>query len=130
MAEQKIIEGCVLIMFFDGAKNSSFNLLGKRVKAIKYKEAYWPNDRPPRFDKDWNSLMEAIKKWDALPMDEMTDSVAVEYAVRCDEQDNAVTRNYDLREAFDQLVKNIQWYNSKQGVQASVASKAKSRNKS
>lgn len=58
----------------------------------------------PNYHSSWDWLMPACKKWDRLNME-----FDREYEGLCDLLDNAVTL-YDVRPAFNQLVKNIQWY--------------------
>ena len=61
------------------------------------------------YDKDWNWLMKACKKFDRLNL------LDKEYELLCDEIDNAVSC-YELKPAFKNLVKAIRWYNNNYAV--------------
>lgn len=64
-----------------------------------------------RYRGDWNWLMKAIYKWDNL-YPGMAYQFRDRYRELSDLLDNAVTANYNIKEAYDQLVKNIEWHNS------------------
>lgn len=57
------------------------------------------------YDIDWNWLMSACKKFDKLNL------LDKEYESLCDEIDNAVSC-YEIKPAFNNLVKGIKWYNT------------------
>lgn len=61
----EVVEGNRLIMFFDGAENIEIDIMGKPAKAIKYKDQYYPEDRLPGFEEDWNLLMPVVEKIEA-----------------------------------------------------------------
>lgn len=61
------------------------------------------------YDKDWNWLMAACKKFDKLNL------LDKEYELLCDEIDNAVSC-YEIKPAFKNLVKAIRWYNKNYAV--------------
>lgn len=67
-----------------------------------------------RYDTSWDWLMDACKKWDEtnFPIDKNT---MIEFVKRSIDLDNAVA-TYDIQLAYQQLVKNIKWYNEKSGV--------------
>ena len=56
------MEGNKLIMFFDGAKMSEIEIMGKLEAAIKYKGSYYPEWNLPKFNEDWNLLMPVVDK--------------------------------------------------------------------
>lgn len=61
------------------------------------------------YDKDWNWLMKACKKFDKLNL------LDKDYETLCDEIDNAVSC-YEIKPAFKNLVKGIRWYNKNYAV--------------
>ncbi len=62
-----------------------------------------------RYDKDWNLLMRACKKWECLPTGDFAHME--DYVTLSDALDDAVTL-YEIKDAFKQLVVNIKWYNN------------------
>lgn len=106
-----IEEGNKAIMFFDGAEESEINILGKTAKAIKYKDGYYPHDKPKEFHNDWNALMPACYKWDKLTDEILADGIWYEYERLCDLLDTKVTL-YEILPVWQQLVENIEWLNS------------------
>lgn len=69
------------------------------------------------YDKDWNFLMGACKKWDCLnespipiAINKSLKQVEKEYVELCDELDHLVAL-YDRQPVFEHLVKCLQWYN-------------------
>jgi hypothetical protein len=59
---KEILEGNKAIMLFDGAERTDFEIIGEICKAIKYKDGYYPENKPPQFHKDWNLLMPVVEK--------------------------------------------------------------------
>lgn len=57
------------------------------------------------YDKDWNYLMEACKKFDRLNLSDK------EYELLCDEIDDAVSC-YEIKPVFENLFAGILWYNT------------------
>jgi hypothetical protein len=63
------------------------------------------------YDKSWDWLMPACKKWDELNYSNWSEKQIREYMKYCDDLDNTVSC-YDIRPAYSQLVICIKWYNS------------------
>jgi len=58
----------------------------------------------------WNSLMPVCRKLDFLVEDGFMLS-SPEYVKRCEGLDDAVTRSYDIKQAYAVVVEFIKWYN-------------------
>ncbi len=79
-----------------------------------------------QYHSSWDSIMPPIKKFNDLNITDevirkewLTVSgnegtlVGREYVSMCDNIDDAVTRKYDIADAYEELVEAIKWYNSK-----------------
>lgn len=67
----------------------------------------------PPYDKSWDWLMPACKKWDSL---KFIPGKEKEQMHLCDDLDHYASC-YDIEPVFRQLVINIQWYNSNKQTQ-------------
>lgn len=64
------------------------------------------------FNSKWDLLMSVCNKWDNFFNEsELIGTNYEEYMTLCDKLDDEVSC-YELDEAWEQLVKNIKWYNS------------------
>lgn len=63
-----------------------------------------------KYDSSWDALIPACKKWDDLPLSEFSETDKLEYGKLCDDLDHFVSC-YEIIPAYNQLVKNIKWYN-------------------
>ena len=63
-----------------------------------------------RYNEDWDSIMPVCHKWDNIE-DALTGEQWIEYARLSDSLDEAVT-TYEIDQAFIQLIKCINWYNT------------------
>lgn len=60
-----------------------------------------------KFHLSWDWLMPAIQKWDNLNINKIM------YVELSNNLDDVITRNYNITDAYKQLIKNITWYNKK-----------------
>lgn len=63
-----------------------------------------------KYHSSWDWLIPACKKWDELIFPTDNPKLLVEYCRKCDLLDDMVTC-YEIEAVFEQLVKNIKWYN-------------------
>jgi hypothetical protein len=110
-----ITEGSALIAEFMGIEVVPYEhwLLGD-VMAIVPKEGiidYPLNVYNP--SEDWNLLMPACYKWDTIEFANSDSNTKKRYMGLCDQLDHTVSC-YEILPTFDQLVKNLKWYNETQ----------------
>ena len=64
-----------------------------------------------KYHSSWDWLMPACHKWDCLTDAEIKEGTWPKYERLCDLLDRKVAL-YEIQPVWNQLVKNIQWYNS------------------
>lgn len=73
-----------------------------------FDEFYYKNSL--KYHSSWDWIIPACKKWDELIFPADNAKLLVEYCRKCDLLDDMVTC-YEIEAVFEQLVKNIKWYN-------------------
>jgi hypothetical protein len=102
--DKKIEEGNELIATFDGyiqdlnVKDKPYWHPGRNLTQYTYPDGF-------KYHSSWDWLMPSCKKFDSLNL------LDVEYERLCDDIDNAVAC-YEIKPAWRNLVKAIQWYNT------------------
>ena len=116
--KEDIVTGSELIAQFMGIKVTRFEtskeLIGLVICEDNEGNFSWSDEldwyRPYC---DWNRLIEACKKWDMLYDKELGDFEDIKMYTQLSEiLDNKMVC-YDILPVFEQLVKNIHWYNIK-----------------
>jgi hypothetical protein len=62
------------------------------------------------YESDWNMLLPVCKKWGEIKIDTNSKDCR-RYTSLSDDLDNSIVNYYDVRMTFNQLVKNVKWYN-------------------
>ena len=113
MSEQTI-EGNRLITFFDGGEHADIDMVFEIVPAIWYKDSYWPLDKLPAFDKDWNLLMPIVEKIEELDFEEIEVNICIDQCcVSCDaiEMHFWAQDETKIKSVWHTVVEFIKWYN-------------------
>jgi len=80
--------------------------------AIHKLDNSWEEFENLNYNLSWDCLIPVCAKWDSIPFEEFSDLERKRYLQLCDDLDNSVSC-YEITYAYDQLVKNIKWYNEK-----------------
>jgi hypothetical protein len=71
----------------------------------------------PRYNSSWDWLMPACHKWDSLTDADIIEGTWYQYEELCEILDAKVSL-YEILPVWEQLVKNIEWYNQSKNTQS------------
>lgn len=82
-------------------------------------------ERRVMYSDSWDWLIPVCHKWDQLyltdPLFKSRNTDNYEYyLILCDRLDNEVTKRYEIKDAYNQIVANITWYNTKKNENQTI----------